>query len=60
MLLKNGRKSKTSSTPPSQDYNYRSRSLRERSSRKTGGQKGHEGSTLQMKETPDEIESEMW
>ncbi|MBW6481077.1 MAG: IS66 family transposase [Bacteroidales bacterium] len=55
-LLKNGRKSKTSSTPPSHDYSRSNqRSLRKQSNRKTGGQIGHEGTTLHMKEIPDEI-----
>ncbi len=55
-LLKNGRKSNTSSTPPSQDIGRsNSKSLREPSLRKPGGQEGHEGSTLQMRENPDKI-----
>lgn len=55
-LLKNGRNSNTSSTPSSQDYGRnRQRSLRKKSERKSGGQKGHEGTSLQMKEIPDEI-----
>ena len=55
-LLKNGRNSKTSSTPPSQDIGRSNKnSLRERSGRKSGGQKGHFGHTLQKTETPDEI-----
>ena len=55
-LLKNGRNSKTSSTPPSQDMGRsNSKSLREPSKRKTGGQPEHEGTNLKMKETPDEI-----
>ena len=54
-LLKNGRNSKTSSTPPSQDIGRSNRkSLREPSIRKTGGQPEHEGTNLKMKETPDE------
>jgi len=55
-LLKNGRNSKTSSTPPSQDIsrNYQ-KSLREPSTRRTGGQDGHAGSNLKMKDTPDKI-----
>ena len=55
-LLKNGRNSKTSSTPPSQDItrNYQ-KSLRAPSTRKTGGQPEHEGTTLKMKEMPDKI-----
>ena len=55
-LLKNGRNSKTSSTPPSQDIGRSNRkSLREPSIRKTGGQPDHGGTNLKMKETPDEI-----
>jgi len=55
-LLKNGRNSNTSSTPPSQDIGRSNKkSLREPSTRKTGGQTGHEGITLQMKEKPDKI-----
>jgi len=56
-LLKNGRKSGTSSTPSSQDYT-RSNSFnsREKSNRKSGGQKGHEGSSLKMNEKPDEVQ----
>ena len=55
-LLKNGRKSNTSSTPPSQDIGRSNKkNLREPSTRKTGGQPGHEGATLTMKENPDEI-----
>jgi len=55
-LLKNGRNSKTSSTPPSHDIsrNYQ-KSLREPSARRTGGQDGHTGSNLKMKEIPDKI-----
>jgi transposase len=43
--------------PPSKDENRppRTSSLRERSNRKAGGQPGHEGKTLEMTETPDEI-----
>ena len=54
--LKNGRSSKTSSTPPSQDYgrNYQ-KSLRPPTSRKPGGQEGHEGNTLKMVANPDQI-----
>lgn len=55
-LLKNGHKSKTSSTPPSQDIGRSNRkSLREPSTRKTGGQPEHKGTNLKMKEIPDEI-----
>jgi len=55
-LLKNGHKSGTSSTPPSHDMGRSNRnSLREPSTRKTGGQSGHEGTTLMMKEVADKI-----
>ena len=55
-LLKNGRNSKTSSTPPSQDIGRSNqKSLRLPSTRKPGGQAGHEGSTLEMVEKPDEV-----
>jgi len=53
-FMKNGRNSRTSSTPSSQDYGktkiYNSR---EKSTKKTGGQEGHEGSSLKMSENPD-------
>lgn len=56
LLLKNGRKSNTSSTPPSLDIGRSNqKSLRPPSTRKTGGQPGHEGATLQMKEIPDDV-----
>jgi transposase len=55
-LLRNGRNSKTSSTPPSHDIGRsNSKSLRTQSGRKSGGQPGHNGSTLKMKEVPDKI-----
>jgi len=47
--------SNNSSIPPSTDLTRKSLSLRTPSGKKPGGQKGHEGSTLKMKETPDEI-----
>lgn len=49
--------SRNSSVPPSKDENrpLKNKSLRESSGRKPGGQPGHEGSTLKMTETPDEI-----
>lgn len=56
LLLKNGRKSDTSSTPPSQDISRSNqKSLREPSLRKSGGQPGHKGSSLEMTEKPDVI-----
>ena len=55
-LLKNGRKSNTSSTPPSHDFGRSKKtSLREPSTRKPGGQPGHEGTALLMKEIADEV-----
>ena len=63
-LLKNGRKSDTSSTPSSQDYgkSKRNNNSREKSDRKSaapsggqGGQPGHKGSNLKMSERPDEF-----
>ena len=49
--------SNNSSLPPSKDENRapRTKSLREKGSRKAGGQPGHEGKTLEMTDTPDAI-----
>ncbi len=56
-LLKNGRKSDTSSTPSSQDYGRSNKfNLRKKTGKKSGGQYGHKGSTLKMNEEPDEIQ----
>ena len=44
-----------SSLPPSSDMGKKSRSLREKSERSIGGQKGHRGNTLEMSATPDQI-----
>ncbi len=55
--FENPKNSRNSSIPPSQDYTRppRTKSLRERSGKKPGGQPGHEGATLSMVENPDEI-----
>jgi transposase len=47
--------SHNSSLPPSQDRRKRTRSLRERSGRKPGGQVGHPGAMLRFVEKPDRI-----
>ena len=49
--------SNNSSVPPSKDENRppRTGSLRQKSGRNIGGQAGHEGKTLEMSETPDEV-----
>jgi transposase len=56
----NPKNSNNSSIPPSKDENRpRRKSLREKSDRKVGGQKGREGKTLNMVEAPDIIETHM-
>lgn len=49
--------SRNSSVPPSKDQNRppKTKSLREKSNKKVGGQPGHKGSTLKMTENPDKI-----
>ncbi len=55
-LLRNGRKSSTSSTPPSQDIGRsNSMSLRVKTGRSSGGQLGHQGHTLEIKTNPDKV-----
>jgi transposase len=55
-LMKGCRDSRTSSTPPSQDSGRsNSNSLRTPSGKKSGGQPGHLGHTLQMSDTPHAI-----
>ena len=55
-MLKNGKKSNTSHTPPSQDLGRSNqKNSREKSGRTPGGQQGHHGFTLEKKEVPDEI-----
>lgn len=55
-LLRNGKNSTTSHTPPSHQIGRpNAKSLRVKTNRKSGGQPGHEGTTLQIKAIPDEI-----
>jgi len=53
----NPKNSRNSSIPPSKDENrpFKSKSLREKSGKKPGGQIGHEGKTLEMVTIPDKI-----
>ncbi len=53
----NPKNSNNSSVPPSRDENrpFKSKSLRKKTGRKPGGQKGHEGTTLEMSSNPDKI-----
>lgn len=55
--LEHRKNSNNSSIPPSKDENRvkKNQSLREKSDRKPGGQKGHEGSMLKITEHPDEV-----
>ena len=45
--------SHNSSNPPSKDKARATKSLRQKRGRRTGGQKGHKGTTLKMAQTPD-------
>lgn len=51
--------SNNSSVPPSKDENRprHTQSLREQTGRKSGGQPGHKGTTLEMTDSPDKIET---
>lgn len=53
----NPKNSRNSSIPPSNDQNRPkpNQSLRKKTGRKPGGQKGRKGNTLRMVETPDEV-----
>jgi transposase len=54
--LKQQKNSNNSSIPPSKDENRakRNQSLRQKSGKSSGGQKGHKGKTLELVNTPDE------
>lgn len=54
-MLKRPKDSNTGSVPPSKDENRKTRSLRQKTGKKPGGQPGHGGSTLEMKAVPDEV-----
>lgn len=59
LMASKSKNSQNSHKPPSSDglkRNNRTSSLRGKSGRKPGGQKGHEGTTLQMSATPEHIE----
>lgn len=47
--------SKNSHLPPSVDLTRKNQSLRGKSDKPVGGQKGHKGTTLKMSATPDEV-----
>lgn len=53
----NPKNSRNSSIPPSKDENrpLKTKSLRQQTGRKVGGQEGHEGNTLKMTDAPDKI-----
>lgn len=56
-MLKTGiiKDSHNSSKPPSSDFASKNKSLRPPSTLKSGGQSGHEGSTLRLRAIPDKI-----
>lgn len=53
--LEHKKHSKNSSLPPSKDNNRKTKSLRKKSVKKTGGQLGHKGTTLNKYEKVDEV-----
>lgn len=54
-MLKKPKDSNTSSIPPSKDENGKTKSLREKTGQKSGGQPGHRGNTLKMTSLPDKV-----
>jgi transposase len=54
--LEHKKDSKNSSIPPSKDENRKTKSLRKKSGKKTGGQLGHKGNTLKMLDQVDQVE----
>jgi len=50
-----GQNSKNSNKPPSSDEFFKPKSTRQKSGKKSGGQKGHPGHTLKMSDNPDRI-----
>jgi len=57
--LKHPKNSNTGSVSPSKEENRKTRSLREKSNKKSGGQPGHKGSTLKFSAVPDDIVKHM-
>jgi len=53
--LEHKKDSNNSSIPPSKDENRKTKSLRKKSGKNTGGQPGHKGSTLKMRDKVDEV-----
>lgn len=53
--IKIKKNSNNSHIPPSQDIARKNKSLRQKSDKKQGGQFGHDGHTLKMVDTPDEV-----
>ena len=56
--LEHKKDSKNSSLPPSKDENRKTKSLRKKSGKKTGGQLGHKGNTLKMLDQVDQVDFE--
>lgn len=54
--LSHKKTSSNSSIPPSTEIEKKTKSLRQKSGKKTGGQKGHKGFTLEMRSNPDKQE----